>query len=430
METFAYTLNFAIPAFILLMAVEAIVAKVKKQPVVNSMDTISSLSAGFTNVVKDVLGLVIKIAVYAWLVEKIAIFNIPFTWVSVLIAFIYLDFVGYWVHRLEHEVNYFWNRHIIHHSSEEYNLACALRQSISRFTTITSILFIPMALVGVPYEVYAIVAPVHLFLQFWYHTRLINKMGFLEKIIVTPSHHRVHHAINDEYLDKNYAQIFIFWDKMFGTFQEEMPDNPPVYGVRRQVNSWNPVIINFQHLALIVKDCWRTKSWKDKFWVWFKPTGWRPADVAEKYPIEYITDPFKQKKYMPESSLYLKIWAWVQLVVTFALMLFLFNQLGTIGEPGIYIYGVFLMAVVFSYTSIMDKAWYAWIASLITSIAGLAIINLYGGWFTLNNFIPFGTQILTFYFILSAVIAILFDVFEFRKSNSKTNTLHADKLDY
>lgn len=415
MQTYAYVLNFAIPFFILLMIIEAVAAKLKNKEVVNSMDTIASLSSGFTNVIKDVLGLVIKIVVYAWLVDKIAIFEIKATWLAVVISFLYIDFVGYWVHRLEHSVNYFWNRHIVHHSSEEYNLACALRQSISTFTTVTTFLLIPMALVGVPYEVYAIVGPVHLFMQFWYHTRLIGKMGLLEKFMVTPSHHRVHHAINDEYMDKNFSQIFIFWDKLFGTFQEELDNVPPVYGVRRQPRTWNPFLINFQHLALIIKDCWRTKSWKDKFMVWFMPTGWRPADVAEKYPVDYVKDVYKQEKYMPESSFYLKTWSWIQLAVTFTLMLYLFNQLVEIGQPGIYVYGIFLFISVFSYTTLMDKSNHAWWLELIRCFTGLAIINVYDGWFTLNNYLSFGSTLVAAYFIVSALVAIAFDIFEIRK---------------
>jgi alkylglycerol monooxygenase len=424
MLEYAYVLNFAIPFFITLMVVEAVAAKIKNKEVVNSMDTISSLSSGFTNVIKDVLGLVIKIVVYAWLVDKLAVFTIKANWLAVIIAFLYIDFVGYWVHRLEHRVNYFWNRHIIHHSSEEYNLACALRQSISNFTTITTFLLIPMAIVGVPFQVYAIVAPIHLFMQFWYHTRLIGKMGFLEKFMVTPSHHRVHHAINDEYMDKNFAQIFIFWDKLFGTFQEELDDVPPVYGVRRQPKTWNPILINFQHLALIVHDCWHTKSWKDKFMVWFKPTGWRPDDVAEKYPVDYIKDVYTQQKYMPEASIYLKAWSWVQLAVTFSLMLFLFNQLQAIGSPGIYVFGLFLVFSVFSYTTLMDKSKHAWWIEVLRAFTGVAIINIYGSWFTIDHFLPYGTIIVGIYFMISATAAILFDIFEIRKPQTKAEPVH------
>ncbi|MGG7215415.1 sterol desaturase family protein, partial [Clostridium nigeriense] len=134
-------------------------------------------------------------------------------------------------------------------SSEDFNLACALRQSISTIVKVFTIFLLPAALLGVPTNVIAIVAPLHLFAQFWYHTQHIDKMGWLEKIIVTPSHHRVHHALNPEYLDKNYGQIFIFWDKWFGTYQEELPTVKPVYGITRPVQTWNPIKINFMHMA-------------------------------------------------------------------------------------------------------------------------------------------------------------------------------------
>ena len=141
-----------------------------------------------------------------------------------------------------------------------------------------------------PTEVIATVLPLHLFMQFWYHTRHINKMGILEYILVTPSHHRVHHAINEEYLDKNLSQIFIFWDFIFGTFQKELDDVPPVYGISRPASTRNPFKINFQHLWIMVKDAWRAEKIIDKITIWFRPTGWRPAGFDEKYPVHKIDD--------------------------------------------------------------------------------------------------------------------------------------------
>ena len=188
------TLNFAIPFFITLIAIEIFFSKVyNKDYVIRSMDTLSSLCSGLTNIVKDVLGLTIIIVSYSYMVDNLAIFNIESSLLVYTIAFIGIDFAGYWVHRINHSINYFWNHHIIHHSSEEFNLACALRQSISNFFSISFIFLIPTALIGVRAEVVGVLAPLHLFAQYWYHTRLIGKLGFLENIIVTPSHHRVHH---------------------------------------------------------------------------------------------------------------------------------------------------------------------------------------------------------------------------------------------
>ena len=279
METYGKILVIAMPLFLLLVLFEKWYGWRKGNDTVRTMDMISSLSSGVTNSTKDVLGLSLAIISYSWLVEHLTIYQVKSSWMLYVIAFLALDFAGYWVHRLAHTVNFFWNNHIVHHSSEEFNLACALRQSISVYFRIYAFLLIPAAMFGVPQEVIAVVAPLHLFAQFWYHTQHIHKMGWLEYIIVTPAHHRVHHAINPEYLDKNYGQIFIFWDRMFGTFQEETPAITAVYGVTRPVRTWNPIKINFMHLWLLMQDAWHTQSWKDKLRVWLMPLGWRPEDV-------------------------------------------------------------------------------------------------------------------------------------------------------
>ena len=290
METYGKILLIAMPAFLLLILLEKFYGVLRGNDTVRNMDMVSSLSSGITNVTKDILGLSVAIIGYSWLVDKIAVVHVKNTFLTYAIAFVALDLAGYCVHRIQHTYNVFWNNHLVHHSSEEYNLACALRQSIAGIVKLFTVFLLPAALLGVSAQVIAVVAPLHLFAQFWYHTQHIKKMGFLEHIIVTPSHHRVHHAINPVYLDKNFSQIFIFWDKLFGTFQEELPDVPAVYGITRPVQTWNPVKINFMHLWLLIKDAWRAKKWKDKFRIWFMPLGWRPEDVAEKYPVNYIKD--------------------------------------------------------------------------------------------------------------------------------------------
>ncbi|MBC7885982.1 MAG: sterol desaturase family protein, partial [Saprospiraceae bacterium] len=218
MQEYARILNYAIPFFIVLIVIEYGASCLIRLKVNRLFDTVSSLSSGITNVLKDILGLSIIIISYGWMADHLALIRIESSVALYVLAFIGLDFAGYWSHRFSHEINILWNRHIIHHSSEEYNLACALRQSVSEIFAVFTILFLPMALLGVPPKIVGFIAPLHLFAQFWYHTRLIGKMGILEYILVTPSHHRVHHAINPKYMDKNYSQIFIVWDKLFGTF--------------------------------------------------------------------------------------------------------------------------------------------------------------------------------------------------------------------
>lgn len=414
MERYAEVLNYAIPFFMSLLVIERIAAWLKGKKVIHSMDTLSSLGSGLTNAIKDVLGLTFVIVSYEWMVEHLALFHIEATWLVYVLAFLGLDFAGYWNHRLAHQVNYFWNHHIIHHSSEEFNLACALRQSISNFFTIFAFLMIPTALMGISAEVVAVLAPLHLFAQYWYHTRLIGKMGFLEKIIVTPSHHRVHHAINDIYLDKNLSQVFIIWDKLFGTFQEELDEVPPVYGVKRPGRTWNPVIINFYHLWQLMKDAWHTDSLAAKLKIWFMPTGWRPPDVQEKYPLESIEDVYAYEKYNPKSSKWLHIWSWIQFLATFILMMYLFNNFAAIGFPGVLIYGLFLIFCIFSYSTLMDRSIHAWWVELIKAITGLFLIFYQGGWFLLDSVVPYGTVMVMAYFVIALVISCAFVWFEIR----------------
>ena len=407
METYGKILLIAMPAFLFLVLFEKWYGWKTKKDTIRNMDMISSLSSGVTNVTKDVLGLTIAIITYGWLVQQIAIYHITATWLTYIIAFVVIDFAGYWVHRWSHHINLFWNLHIIHHSSEDFNLACALRQSISMFVNPFTFLLIPAALLGVPPVVIATVGPLHLFAQFWYHTQHINKMGFLEKIIVTPSHHRVHHAINKEYLDKNLGQIFIFWDKLFGTYQEELKEAPPVYGITRPVRTWNPIKINFQHLWLLMKDAWRTNSWKERFTLWFKPTGYRPADVAEKFPVYKIDDVYNFEKYETRSSTAFHVWCWIQLVMILLFISYLFGNIAAINQLNtIYIfwYGGFVFLSVYAVTELMDRNPYAVIWEAFRCIAAIGIMYSQKDWFGASVYFAPIVYILWGYFFLSLVV--------------------------
>ncbi|MDG1276261.1 MAG: sterol desaturase family protein [Algoriphagus sp.] len=408
METYGKILLIAMPAFLILVLLEKWYGWYKNNDTVPTNDMLSSLSSGVTNVTKDVLGLSIAIISYSWLVDHVALTHVNASWLTFLIAFVALDFSGYWVHRINHEYNIFWNNHIIHHSSEEFNLACALRQSISSFVRIFTVFLLPAAFLGVPTEVIAVVGPIHLFAQFWYHTQHIKRMGFLEHIIVTPAHHRVHHAINPIYLDKNYGQIFIFWDKLFGTFQEELEDVPAVYGVTRPVRTWNPIKINFMHLWLLIKDAWRASKWEDKFKIWFMPLGWRPADVEEKFPVEKIEDVYHFEKYSPVLSPALLRWSIFQFLMLVFYVFYMFGNIASIGSPGIFIYGAFIFLTVYAYTELMDKNPKAWIWESLKSIAGLAIILVSGDWFGLNDSFPFGSIMIMTILALSPIVVFWF----------------------
>lgn len=409
-----------IPAIYTLIIGEVIYAYAKGNFNFRSLDTIASLSAGMTNVIKSVLGLTIIIVGYKYFFEHFALVERQKGWFTYFMALVFLDFSTYWYHRLAHHVNIFWNRHVIHHSGEEFNMATALRQSISKFVNISVFFMIPAAILGVPPMVIAIVTPFHLFVQVWYHTIHVGKLGWLEYIIVTPSQHRVHHAINEIYMDKNLSPVFCIWDRLFGTFQEELDEEPCVYGVTRQVNTWNPIKINISHLWLLIKDAWRAKSIFDKFRIWFMPTGWRPEDVKEKYPV-VSADPYKFEKYDTNASLAIKVWSWFQFSLLAFMLFHLLFMIVEIGSPEIYIYGIFMFFFVYSYTTLMDLDASAIWLEIIKSTIGLGIIYQTGSWFSIDSILPFGTIIFVAYFVISAAVVSYFVYFDLGQKNENVS---------
>ena len=418
MTYYVKTLFYAIPTFMVLIMVEAIAARVKGVKINRSADVISSLSSGMSNTIRDSIKFTFAIITYSWLVERITIIKLEPLWLAVVIAFLVEDFSGYWVHRLNHRVNVLWNRHFIHHSSEDFNLSCALRQSISNTLKFSAIFMVPAALLGVPASIFAILGPLHLYMQLWYHTQMINKLGFLEYIIVTPSHHRVHHAINSEYIDKNYSQILIIWDKLFGTFQPEMDNVKPVYGTLKQAQTWNPVIINFKHLWQLIKDAWHAERIFDKLRIWFMPTGWRPSDVKEKYPVQLITDPKNRIKYNTENSPMLIAWSGGQLLITIILMFHMFMIIPNFSATMYYLYAVILIINIFSFTSTLDHRNYALVAESLKLILGFSLLHFQNyNWYGLNGFYVYA---LIFFFIMSFLSTIYFQ-YETKISSTQPN---------
>ncbi len=408
MEEYGKILTIAMPVFLVLIIIEKIYANVIGEKSVPMMDAVSSISSGMTNAVKDVLGLSITFVSYEFLVSKLAFFHFQTTWFTYVIAFFIIDFYGYWTHRWSHEINFFWNKHAIHHSSEEFNLACALRQSISSFVNLFVFLLIPAAILGIPSLLINTIIPIHLFLQFWYHTKHIKKMGFLEKIIVTPSHHRVHHAINLEYLDKNHGQIFIFWDKLFGTFQAEIASIQTIYGITRPAKTWNPIKINFQHLGLLIHDAQRVNSWKVKFQIWFKPTGWRPNGFEKKYPVDRIENIFEYQKFETFTSNKTTYWFVFQSIMTLLFISYLFQNVGQFSLAQLYLYGAYIFVSIYSYTDLMDKNKSALAFESIKFFFGFGLILYFGNWFGLSKIWNFAIPI---YLLISLIIS--FYVFRF-----------------
>ena len=415
MSFYIKSLFVAVPIFMFLIALEALVAKRRGIRINRQADVITSLSSGLTKIIRDGVKYGFAIIGYSWLVNNLTVFHIENIWLAVIIAFLVQDFTGYCTHRLKHRVNILWNRHIIHHSSEDFNLACALRQSISNAINFSTIFMIPAALLGVPVKIFIILGPIHFFFQFWYHTQLISKMGLLEYFLVTPSHHRVHHAINPEYIDKNYGQILIIWDKLFGSFQSEIDDVKPVYGTLKPVRTWNPVIINFKHLWQLLKDAWRAERYFDKLRIWFMPTGWRPSDVKEKFPLLEVTNPAKQLKYNTNNSGWLFAYSWTQLVITHFLLFHLLIIFSSHSNTMNYLYAVVLLLSVFSFTSMLDNSNFAFFAELLK--AGLVFALL-----SIQDFSWYGLQGIPVYLLITYIIFSLVLTFYFQR-NEKDDSI-------
>jgi len=402
MDTYANILLITIPIFLVLIIVEISYGVWKNDLKHSYMDTISSLSSGFTNLMVDILGLGIIIFSYPFFYERLKVIELEESILLYFIAFVCVDFASYCHHRLKHSINIFWNMHVIHHSSEEFNLACALRQSITNNLGIGILFLIPAALLGVPPKMISILGPLHLFGQFWYHTRHIGKLGWLEYILVTPSQHRVHHAINKEYIDKNLAAIFCIWDRAFGTFQEELDDVPCVYGTLKPVRTWNPILINFQHLWFLIQDAWYTSSILDKFKIWFMPTGWRPRDVVKKIPRSKVENVFNQEKYKFEYSFIHKVFVGFHfLTLNIILYIFLssFANLSFADKTG---YFLLIFSTIFSFSSVMDG--YKWSINFEFVRIFFGILVLY---FQEELFLTYNSSMIMFlscYLIVSAIL--------------------------
>ena len=405
MDTYANILLITIPIFLVLIVVEVSYGVWKNDQKHSYMDTISSLSSGFTNLLVDILGLGIIIFSYPFFYERLKIVELEESILLYFIAFICVDFASYCHHRLKHSINIFWNMHVIHHSSEEFNLACALRQSITNNLGIGILFLIPAALLGVPAKIISILGPLHLFGQFWYHTRHIGKLGWLEYILVTPSQHRVHHAINKEYIDKNLAAIFCIWDRAFGTFQEELDDVPCVYGTLKPVNTWNPILINFQHLSFLIQDAWHTNNIGDKLKIWFMPTGWRPQDIIDKYPRNSVENVYGQKKYKPNYTLLHKIFVGFHFItLNIVLFIFLnsFADLSFFDKSG---YLILIFSTIFSFSSIMDGFKWSVSFEFVRVIIGVIVILMQGDFQLTSN--PSMSIFLLSYLIISFILNLL-----------------------
>lgn len=300
---------YAIPLFVLLILCEAWLAQRRNLGFYRLHDTITSLNIGLISEVFRGLQKLVTVLIYGAVVEHVGVFTFdvssPAVWV---LAFLLYDFFYYWAHRAGHEVNLLWAAHVVHHSSEEFNLSTALRQS-STNTLFYWVFYLPMALLGIPVTVFAITVLISLVYQYWIHTRLIPKLGWFEKVFNTPSHHRVHHGQNEYCIDKNYAATLIIWDRLFGTFAEERDAEPVVYGALTPLRSWNPLWANFKNYLELAGAIRHLPGWRNKLMHVFAPPGWTPLSDTPSAPPPLRFEPEGFKRFATPTSRWQVIYA-------------------------------------------------------------------------------------------------------------------------
>jgi alkylglycerol monooxygenase len=370
-------IHLAIPVFFALIGVELVAARLLERDAYRFGDSIADLSCG---IIQQVLGVFLKTALFAgylWLFTHHRVAEIPYSsgwaWAG---CFLGVDFLYYWFHRFSHEVNAAWAAHVVHHQSEEYNLTVALRQSALQ-PAVSSVFYVPLAILGFPPGMFLAASSFNTLYQFWIHTRLIGRLGPLEWVLNTPSHHRVHHGRNPKYIDRNHGGTLIVWDRLFGTFVAE--EEEPVYGVTRPLRSFNPVWANLQVWADLLGLARKTAGLRDRLRLLWKRPGWRPDELGGFVPPPEVA-PGEDRTYELPVSGGVRVYVLVQFVLlTLATTAFLFRAgeipLGTRAALG---GGVVLSLAVLG--GLLDRRSWAWPAEvgrvlLLAAFGGAALLG-------------------------------------------------------
>ncbi len=344
----------AVPFFLLALMIELFVDWRRKTGFYRSNDAINSISAGMLDTTLGYFTRILPLLGWGFAIQNLTIVDLPLSlfdtslrgialWVLAAVAW---DFLYYWFHRFSHEISILWAAHAVHHQSEDYNLSTALRQTSTGFL-FGWIFYLPLFVFGFPLEVILTVSAANLIYQFWVHTQHIRRIGPLEAVLMTPSHHRVHHAQNERYIDKNYGGMFIVWDRLFGTYEPERDDDPVVFGVRKPLKNWNPFWANLQVYDYLLFDARKAKRWRDKIGIWFRRTGWRPDDVAATYS-KTRTDLDHFEKFDPVVPLGVRRYAVAQFGVAIAVTIWIGEMFARDGAAAVLVPCAFLWSLLLS----------------------------------------------------------------------------------
>jgi len=365
---------YAIPVFMLTLVIEIAVAYFRGRQVYDTSDAIASLNLGIISQVFNAFIKLFTIGFYIGVYKLFAALTWPMDSVVLwVLAVVLYDFCYYWNHRLNHEIALLWGGHVVHHSSEYFNLSTALRQS-STSAFFNWMFYLPLAVLGVPPTMFAVVALIDLLYQYWVHTELIDRMGFMEYIFVTPSNHRVHHGQNDYCIDRNYGGIFIVWDRLFGTFADERRDEKVCYGVRKPLASLNPLWGNLHYYVELAREARKSSGWRTKLGVFLAPpAGWSHEGLApfeaERFHRFDVRTPLSLRWYVLAHC--------VSLMLMLAYFLAVYPKLGAAAASG---FGAFIVLTTVTLGGLLERLrWAKWLEQgrLVAVAAGL----MAPGWF-------------------------------------------------
>lgn len=373
-ETNVYV--YIVPLAILFIALEVTATLFYKRDLISFPEAIANFGTALVNQTTNVLVMIGVYYSYGWIYKNFRLFTIELNWWSFVLLLLGIDFIFYWVHRWGHEINILWAAHSPHHSAEEMNFFVAIRASVTQ--RLCSFLFFwPLTLIGFqPMHIY-MVSVIHLFVAFLHHTEYIRKLGWFEKYFTTPSHHRVHHGVNFEYLDKNYGEFLIIWDKIFGTFAEEK--EKVIYGMYNHPKSWNPVKINFHYFIVLWRDAVAAEYWWDKIRIWFMPAGWRPRGLEHKEMVEITIE--NQVRYRPPMFAGARVYLIANLLPATLLMIGIISNLYLWTTAEKWFAAGLLWFQMITWGGILEARKWVWLTEnfriLITLIAVLSFSELY-----------------------------------------------------
>lgn len=385
---------FITPLVLILLISEILYSIVWRKEYYSFQDTIANLATGIGNQCIN-LGVAFFVYKFYGFLYQFAPFKFQAVWYNYILLLVLQDFVFYWFHRTGHSINIFWAAHMPHHSSEELNLSVGIRASFTQRLFQFAFFDWVFPLMGFSPEMVYSVAAVHLLLAFWHHTKVIKKLGWIEKIFVTPSHHRVHHGVNTQYLDKNFSEVFILWDRFFGTHEEEKEE--VCYGVTKAPKTWDPILINIQFWKQLWEDMLAAPHFIDKIKLWFMPLGWRPRGVGDGH-IPRIGYTLKEQiKYRSEQTPFSSYYLIAQLIFGLIITTFTINKNLPIQLYDRVLLCAALFIMIISWSKILEGKKYA------LSMQYISLLVLYASiFFTLSHSFDFSLMHWTY-----AIIAIM-----------------------